>query len=40
MLIFTSVQLCAKRKRDSLHDDTSWHVTFPNNTDKTEKTEG
>lgn len=34
MLIFTSVQLRAKRKCDFLHDDTSQHVSFPNNTDK------
>lgn len=34
MLMFTSVQLRAKRKSDVLHDDTSQHVFFPNNTDK------
>lgn len=38
MLMFTSVQLCANRKRDSQHGDRSQHVSFPNNTDNKEKT--
>lgn len=37
MLMFISVQLRAKRKSDFLHDDTSRHVFFPNNTDKKKK---
>lgn len=40
MLMFTSVQLRAKRKRDFLHDDTSQHVFFPNNTDTKRKDVG
>lgn len=40
MLMFTSVQLRAKRKSDVLHDDTSQHVFFPNNTDKKRKDVG
>lgn len=38
MLMFTSVQRCANRKHVFLHDGStmtlSWHVSFPNNTDK------
>lgn len=36
--MFTSVQLCANRKTWfsawGQHNDMSWHVSFPNNTDK------
>lgn len=37
MLMFTSVQLRAKRKCDFLHNNTSQHVFFPNNTDQKKK---
>lgn len=40
MLMFTSVQLCAKRKCDLLHDGASRHVSVPNNTDRKSKDVG